>query len=119
MLTRRIAGLFGFSLLVVGSQLFAQATPSVAVVTIRERELTAVNTAVTHFRRLNPSVDLKHYEIEITRRRSELQIAFIADYPERNPPPHARTGGGTIYGPDMIYTVSIPQLKIIRYTFQR
>jgi hypothetical protein len=119
MVTRRIVGLFSLSLLVVGSELFAQAAPPVAIVTLRGRELTAINIATTHFRRLNPGVDLKHYDVEITRRRNQLEIAFIADFPERTPPPDARTGGGTIYGPDMIYTISMPRLKIIRYIFQR
>jgi hypothetical protein len=119
MVTRRIVGLFSLGLLVVVSGLFAQTTPPVTVVTIRGLELTAINIATTHFKRLNPRVDLKHYDIEITRRRSELEIAFIADFPERTPPPDARTGGGTIYGPDMIYTISMPRLKITRYIFQR
>lgn len=119
MVTKRIVGIFSLGLVVLGSGLFAQATPPVAVVTIRGLELNALNIATTHFKRLNPRVDLKHYDIEMTRRPSELEIAFIADFPEGTPPPDARTGGGTIYGQDMIYTISMPRLKIIRYIFQR
>jgi len=119
MIIRYIGGLFCLKLLVVGSALFAQVATGAEMATIRAQELAAANVAIAHFKQLNRTIDLKHYEIELTRRRNELQIAFIADEPERNPPPHPRTGGGSIYGPDMTYIVSIPQLKIVRYNFQR
>jgi len=119
MITRRIAGLFCLKLLLVGSILSAQAASAGEIVAVRAQELAAANVAMTHFKRINPHVDLKHYEVELTRRRDELEVAFIADEPERNPPIHPRTGGGSVYGNDMTYVVSIPQLKIIRYNFNR
>lgn len=100
-------------------QLFAQVATDGQIVTIRAQELAASNLAMAHFRRLNPSVDIKHYEVELTRHRSELKVAFIADEPGRNPRPYGRTGGGSVYGNDMTYIVSIPRLKIIRYNFNR
>jgi hypothetical protein len=119
MITNRFTGLFGLAYLLIGVCLFARTASAEEPVVMRAQEMAAASAAMTHFRRLNPAVDLKHYEIELTRHRNELQIAFIADEPQSNPRSHARTGGGSIYGPDMTYVISIPQLKIIRYSFQR
>lgn len=119
MITQRIASLLCLNLLVALSGVLAQSTPADAVVTLRVRDLQAVKVAMSHFRRLNPGVDLKHYDLELTRRPNEFEIVFIADDPDRHPPPDARTGSGTIYGPDMTYIMSIPQLKIVRYSFHR
>jgi hypothetical protein len=116
---KRIANLFTCKLVLIIAAIYPSEMPAAEVVTLRAREVAAANLAMIHFRRLNPRVDMKHYDVELTRHRDELQVAFIADDPESSPPPHARTGGGTIYGPDMTYLVSISKLRIIRYNFQR
>ena len=119
MIARRTVNLLCLKLVVLGSFLLAQVASAGEIVTVRAQELAAANLAMAYFRRLNPSVDIKHYEVELTRHRGELKVAFIADEPGRNPTPHSRTGGGSVYGNDMTYVVSIPRLKIIRYNFNR
>jgi len=116
---RRSPGLLCLLLFAVGGILCADAASADDIISLRAEELAAANLAITHFKRLNPRAELKHYQIELTRHRNELQVAFIADDPKQRKSTYARTGGGSMYGNDMTYVVSLPRLKIIRFNFNR
>lgn len=60
--------------------------------------------------------DLKHYRIEVTRREKYFEITFI---PDQSPlkKGEAGTGGGTDYGWDVTYLVSLDGNKILREHF--
>jgi len=58
--------------------------------------------------------------VERARRKNELEITFLPDNPEKVDSKHpGAVGGGTIYGPDMTYVVSLKTFKIVRYNFYR
>jgi hypothetical protein len=85
------------------------------------RELTALTVAAADFKRhkYSKSGNLSHYSIEFERRaHNVLEITFLADDPSPAPN-HARTGGGSIYGTDVTYFVSLDRLKILSFHFSR
>jgi hypothetical protein len=99
-------------LILFASQAFAGA--------MRGDEAAAVAVAVERFKSLYGKPDLRHYSVEYARRGKELDVIFIADEPKKHSEPnYARTGGGSIYGPDIRYVVSLTTLKMLRFNFYR
>ena len=87
---------------------------------MRGTEAVAIAVAVENFKKIYAKPNLRHYSVEWRRRGRELEITFLADQPKKQfAPGEAGTGGGTIYGPDMTYVVSLTTLKILRYNFYR
>ena len=83
-------------------------------------EAAAISVAVEAFKKIYARPDLRHYSVEFARRKNELEITFVAENPEKVDNRHPGTvGGGTIYGPDMTYVVSLKTFKILRYNFYR
>jgi hypothetical protein len=84
-------------------------------------EAEAISVAVEAFKKIYAKPALRHYTVQLARRRkNELEITFVADNPEKVDSGHPGTvGGGTIYGPDMTYVVSLKTFKILRYNFYR
>ena len=79
------------------------------------REATAVHLAVNDFlnHRYSKSGDLSRYSLRIARSRNRLEVTFVPDTDPRGPYP----GGGTAYGPDVTYYLSLRPPKIIRHLF--
>ena len=99
-------------LIVLASQALAGA--------IRGDEAAAIAVAVEQFKNIYAKPDLRHYSVEYARHGRDLAVTFIADEPTKHPAPnHAQTGGGSIYGPDMTYVVSLSTLKVLRFNFYR
>lgn len=87
---------------------------------MRATEAAALAVAVEAFQKIYAKPDLLHYRVEHHRRGDELEITFLADQPKKKfGSGEAGTGGGSIYGPDMTYVVSLSRLKILRSTFYR
>jgi hypothetical protein len=111
--------------LVITFVLMAELISSRTVVAIDKPSLTgaeaaAISIAVEAFKKIYAKPDLRHYTVELARRKNELEITFVADNPEKVDNKHPGTvGGGTIYGPDMTYVVSLKTFKIVRYNFYR
>jgi hypothetical protein len=88
--------------------------------TLTGAEAAALSVAVEAFKKIYAKPDLRHYTVELARRKNELEITFVSDNPEKVDSKHPGTvGGGTIYGPDMTYVVSLKTFKIVRYNFYR
>jgi predicted metalloendopeptidase len=101
-----------FALILFASQAFAGA--------MRGDEAAAIAVAVERFKNIYAKPDLRHYSVEYARHGKELTVTFLADEPTKHSAPdHARTGGGSIYGPDMTYVVSLTTLKVLRFNFYR
>jgi len=99
-------------LIILESQAFAGS--------MRGDEAAAIAVAVERFKSIYTKPDLRHYSVEYARHGKELEVTFISDEPTKHPEPnHARTGGGSIYGPDMTYVVSLTTLKVLRFNFYR
>jgi hypothetical protein len=99
--------------------LFVVARTSLAA-EMRGTEAAALTMAVEAFQKIYAKPDLRHYRVEHHRRGDQLEVTFIADQPKKKfGPGEAGTGGGSIYGPDMTYVVSLSRLKILRYNFYR
>jgi len=83
-------------------------------------EAAAISVAVDAFKKIYAKPDLRHYTVELVRHKDELEITFVPDNPEKVDSRHPGTlGGGTVYGPDMTYVVSLKTFKILRYNFYR
>ena len=83
-------------------------------------EAAAISVAVEAFKKIYAKPDLRHYTVELARHKNELEVTFMAHDPERVDSRHPGTvGGGTIYGPDMTYVVSLKTFQIVRYNFYR
>lgn len=82
-------------------------------------EAAATALAVNAFKKIYAKPDLRHYSVELNRRNKQLEVTFIADTPKNYPPGTAGTGGGSKFGPDMTYIVSLEQLKIVSFNFYR
>ncbi len=96
-------------------------TSTVAPSHFSGREVAAIAVAVNAFTAAtNRKFDLRHYTVDIERHGDTLEVTFGAD---PDPPPHppnwAGTGGGSVYGPDMRYVVSLTTLKVLRFNFFR
>jgi hypothetical protein len=83
--------------------------------TLSGREASAVRLAVDDFTRhhYSASGDLSRYTLKLRRRAKQIEIDFIPDTEPRGPYP----GGGTMYGPEVYYTVSLEPLKILSSLF--
>jgi hypothetical protein len=87
---------------------------------MRGTEAAAIAVALETFKKSYAKPDLRHYSVEWQRRGRELEITFLADEPKKHyGPGEAGTGGGSIYGPDMTFVVSLTTLKVLRYNFYR
>jgi hypothetical protein len=62
---------------------------------------------------------LQHYGVDLKRRGDVLEVVFVPDEPPTSDPNNAGTGGETIYGPEVHYSVSTETLKILRVEFAR
>lgn len=90
------------------------------------RESEAIAVAVADFhnnqgKTIDGSImfgDLRRYTVDLKRHGKELEIIFVPDMPPLKPN-EAGTGGGTIYGWEVYYFVSLKTLKIIRFHFSR
>jgi len=80
-------------------------------------ELEAVAVAIADFKKHKYSVsgDLMHYNVEIQRHANEIEVTFVSDSGPNGP----ETGGGSVYGVDVHYSVAIDPVKIIRVHFYR
>jgi len=100
---------------------FGQTAPA-----IRGREAEAVALTVKTFKSKQGTFyagwpvygDLKHYTLELLRHHNTLEITFVPDQPKlkRN---EAGTGGGTKYGWDVHYVVSLDPLRIVKEEYAR
>lgn len=87
--------------------------------TFRGPEMVAVTKAINRFEKIYARPDLQHYSVRLTKSRSTLEITFIPDQPKTYQKGTAGTGGATMYGPAMTYTVSLKTAKVLDYNFQR
>jgi hypothetical protein len=99
----------------------ACATSNVTPRQFTGREVAAISVATAAFKATTHGIpDLRHYTVEIAPRGRELEVTFIAD---PDPPPHppnwAGTGGGSVYGQDIRFVVSLSTLKVVRFNFFR
>ena len=78
---------------------------------LRGSEAAAIRLAIDDFSQhhYSASGDLAHYQLRLHRENDKLEIDFIPDTDPRGPYP----GGGTAYGKEVIYTVSLQPLKIL------
>src|SRR6266404_733415 len=78
---------------------------------LRGSEAAAVRLAIDDFiqHHYSTSADLAHYQLRLHRESEHLEIDFIPDTDPRGPYP----GGGTAYGKEVFYTLSLQPLKIL------
>jgi hypothetical protein len=62
--------------------------------------------------------DLRHYHVYLARRENTLQVGFAPDLGPIDVK-EGTVGGGTQYGIETYYEVSLKTLKILRQTFAR
>ena len=88
--------------------------------TLTGAEAAAISVAVEAFKKIYAKPDLRHYSVELVRHKDELEITFVPENPEKVDSSQPGTlGGGTVYGPDMTYVVSLKTFKILHYNFYR
>jgi hypothetical protein len=99
------------SVLCACSSLFAEQSDLV----LTGREATSVQLAVSDFlqHRYSKSGDLTRYTVRVARVRKQLEITFVPDTDPRGPYP----GGGTAYGPEVTYYVSLSPPRILNHLF--
>jgi hypothetical protein len=115
-----------FLILVVTCALHVCALRAHASNPLLGREAEAIAVAVGDFHKnqgktIDGSImfgDLRHYTVELKRHGKEVEIIFIPDMPPLKSN-EAGTGGGTIYGCEVHYFVSLQTLKIMRFHFSR
>jgi hypothetical protein len=56
-----------------------------------------------------------HYAVDIQRHANEIEVTFVSDSGPTGP----ETGGGSVYGVDVHYSVALNPVKIIRVHFYR
>jgi hypothetical protein len=95
------------------------ATPQARALEMRGTEAAAISVAVERFKKIYARPDLRHYSVETERHGQELAITFVSEQPQTYAPGEAGTGGGSRYGPDMTYVVSLTSLKVLRFNFYR
>jgi hypothetical protein len=108
-----------FLLLVVITLALGGVSLAEDAVKLKGSEAAAAALAVDAFKKIYAKPDLRHYSVELSRRGKQLEVTFIADSPKTYAPGTAGTGGGSKFGPDMTYVVSLDQLKIISFNFYR
>ncbi|SRR6266404_8333924 len=109
----------GFLLVVVITLALGAVSFAEDAVKLKGSEVAATALAVDAFRKIYAKPDLRHYSVELRRRGKQLEVTFIANSPKSYAPGAAGTGGGSKFGPDMTYVVSLDQLKIISFNFYR
>ena len=62
--------------------------------------------------------DLRHYSVEIERHGKKIEIIFVPDQPPLKPN-QAGTGGGTKYGWEVHYIVSLDRMKVLEEHYAR
>ena len=83
-------------------------------------EAAAISVAVEAFKKIYAKPDLRHYTVELARRKNQLEVTFVPDDPQKVDSRHPGVlGGDTVYGPAMTYVVSLKTFKIVRYNFYR
>lgn len=75
-------------------------------------ETAALHSAINDFTQhhYSTSGDLMHYRVRLHHEQDTLEIDFIPDTDPRGPYP----GGGTVYGKEVIYTLSLQPVKILK-----
>ena len=86
---------------------------------MRGAELAAAAEAVTNFKKIYAKPDLHHYTIKLERRGDLLEVTFVGDAPSKYIKGTAGTGGGSTFGPDMTYVVSLRTLKVVSFNYYR
>ena len=84
------------------------------------REPEALALAVSDFKKKHVSIsgDLRHYTVDLKRHGKELEIVFAPDQ-SRLGPNEAGTGGGTAYGLEVSYFISLDRIEIVRFYLAR
>jgi hypothetical protein len=111
--------LWRFLFVVVITFALPRASFAEEAVKLRGSEVAATALAVDAFKKIYAKPDLRHYSVQLSRHGKQLEITFIADTPKTYAPGTAGTGGGSKFGPDMTYVVSLDPLKIISFNFYR
>lgn len=62
--------------------------------------------------------DLRHYTIDIQRRRNRFEVTFVPEQPPLKPN-EAGTGGSTIYGWEVVYVFSLSPVKMLGEHYAR
>jgi hypothetical protein len=62
--------------------------------------------------------DLRHYTVELERRGRKLEITFVPEQPPLKAN-EAGTGGGTKYGWEVHYIISLDRMKILEEHYAR
>jgi hypothetical protein len=62
--------------------------------------------------------DLRHYSVQVERHGKKIEIIFVPDQPPLKPN-EAGTSGGTKYGWEVHYIVSLDRLKILEEHYAR
>lgn len=80
------------------------------------REVEAIGLATAEFKKhhVSASGDLTHYTVDLERSGKTVEVRFVPDQAPLGPN-EAGTGGGTAYGSEISYVVSLKPLKIVRY----
>lgn len=63
--------------------------------------------------------DLNHYTVAVERHGKTIDITFVPEQPKSFAPNEAGTGGGTVYGWEVHYSVSLKPLKILKEDYAR
>jgi hypothetical protein len=84
-------------------------------ITLSGREATALRLAVDDFihHHYSASGDLTRYTLKLRRTPKQLDVDFIPDADPRGVYP----GGGTVYGPDVSYSVILKSMKLVAHPF--
>jgi len=62
--------------------------------------------------------DLRHYTVEIERHGNRLEVDFVPEQPPLKPN-EAGTGGGTMYGWEVVYVFSLSPFKLLEEHYAR
>jgi hypothetical protein len=63
--------------------------------------------------------DISHYTIALERHGETVDITFVPQQSKEFKPNEAGTGGGTVYGWEVHYSVSLKPLKILKEDYAR
>jgi hypothetical protein len=63
--------------------------------------------------------DLSHYTVTLERHGRRIDITFVPEQPKSFARGEAGTGGGTVYGWEVHYSVSLRPLKILKEDYAR
>lgn len=112
-------------LVVLGTGIFSIARAE-SQVEVRGHEAEAIALALQSFKSNQKGTyqgkpvygNLKHYAVQVERHTRHIEITFVSDQPplKKN---EAGTGGGSIYGWDVTYLISLDGKRILNEHFWR